>query len=125
MSLLVQGAAVGLAGGAGAALRSAAEVRGLARGRKPQVTATVNAAGSLLLGLLVGLLAGRHPDLLAALGTGLCGGLTTFSGWVVDAVAAARDGQGRTAALVAVAPLLVGLLCAALGITVGLAVAGR
>jgi CrcB protein len=55
--------------------------RGLHRG-----TLAVNLAGSLLLGVLVG--AGVSTQAMALLGTGLCGGLTTYSSFAVQSVGA-------------------------------------
>jgi CrcB protein len=51
-------------------------------GRFPRGTLLVNVAGSFVLGLLVG--ASTSPDGLALLGTGLCGGLTTYSAFAVQ-----------------------------------------
>lgn len=48
-----------------------------------------NRVGAALLGILVGVWStGQlHPDLVTVLGTGFCGGLTTFSSLVVTGVA--------------------------------------
>ena len=51
-------------------------------GRFPRGTLLVNVAGSFVLGLLVG--AGVSADGLALLGTGFCGGLTTYSAFAVQ-----------------------------------------
>lgn len=72
-----------LAGGVGALVR--AEVTswlGVRRG-----TAVVNLVGAALLGLVVGLAGGADADTgtVTVLGLGLCGGLTTFSTWMLDA----------------------------------------
>lgn len=120
MTPLLLGGAVGAAGAAGAVCRAAAERAATRRGSKAWGTAAVNVSGSLLLGLLAGLLgagtAGR-AEALTILGTGFCGGFTTFSGWVVDATTVGwwrRAGGGLV-----VVPLLLGLLAAALGLTAG------
>lgn len=61
-----------------------------------------NTAGSTLLGLFVGL--GAHGDGLALLGTGFCGGFTTYSTFAAQT--ASRGGRGpRYAALTVVAAL--------------------
>ena len=52
--------------------------------RVPRGTLAVNTAGSFLLGTLVG--AAASGDTLALLGTGFCGGLTTFSAFAVQTV---------------------------------------
>jgi fluoride exporter len=50
-------------------------------GLMPWGTLTVNAAGSLLLGVVAGFVdvSGGHEWVLALVGTGFCGALTTFS----------------------------------------------
>ena len=51
----------------------------------PWPTFAINVAGSALLGVLVALGKDR-PTLLLFLGTGVCGGFTTFSAFSVEAV---------------------------------------
>jgi CrcB protein len=51
-------------------------------GRFPRGTLLVNVAGSFVLGLLVG--TAVSADALALLGTGFCGGLTTYSAFAVQ-----------------------------------------
>ena len=51
----------------------------------PWATFAINVAGSALLGVLVALGKGR-PTLLLFLGTGVCGGFTTFSTFSVETV---------------------------------------
>ena len=51
----------------------------------PWPTFAINVAGSALLGMLVVLCKDR-PTLLLFLGTGVCGGFTTFSAFSVEAV---------------------------------------
>lgn len=51
-------------------------------GRTPWGTLLVNVAGSFVLGLVVG--AGAAPGAVALLGTGFCGGLTTYSAFAVQ-----------------------------------------
>ena len=72
-------------------------------------TLTVNLVGSLLLGGLVG--AAVRGDVMALLGTGFCGGLTTYSSFAVQSV---QGGRRRGTAYVV---LTVGgcLVAAALG----------
>lgn len=63
----------------------------------PMGTLTVNISGSLLLGLIVGLPAG--PGWTALLGTGFCGGLTTYSTFSYEVLCLVQDGEGRRAAV--------------------------
>ncbi len=51
----------------------------------PWPTFAINVAGSALLGVLVALCKDR-PTLLLFLGTGVCGGFTTFSAFSVETV---------------------------------------
>ncbi len=85
-------------------------------GRWPSGTLLVNVVGSFVLGLLFG--AGASADGLALLGTGFCGGLTTYSAFSVQARDQGRIGLGRGAAYVA-ATIGLALLACALGYVLG------
>jgi CrcB protein len=65
----------------------------------PMATLLVNVTGSLVLGLLVGLIGeGRAPqEWLAWAGVGFCGGLTTFSTFAYETVQLAEQGSWRYA----------------------------
>lgn len=79
-------------------------------------TALVNLAGAFALGLLVGS-SPTHRTLLIV-GTGLLGGFTTFSTWMLEAVVLRR--VSRAASLIdLVVPLALGLAAAAVGLAVG------
>lgn len=82
----------------------------------PTATLTVNLVGSLFLGVLLTALHERYAAASWArplLGTGFCGGFTTFSTFAVDFTA--RAGDGRVALAVGyVAVSVVGALFAAL-----------
>lgn len=67
----------------------------------PFGTLCVNIAGTFLLGLLTGLSIywALDPFVLAVLGTGFCGALTTFSTLAVDLQRFIRDGRYIHAAL--------------------------
>lgn len=112
-------ALVGLAGGAGAVARVTLDGALSARwGPTPRATLLINVLGSLLLGLVTGLVVFRGaPDVLrVAVGTGLCGGFTTFS--TVSVVSVRLAQQGRTAAALrnAFGTLVATVLAAALGL---------
>lgn len=105
---------VALGAGVGAAVRFVTATH-LDRGRHLG-TLLVNLAGSLVLGLLVG--AGVDGDALALLGTGFCGGLTTYSAFAVQTHDVGRRSTTRAASYVV---LTLGgcLLAAAAGYAVG------
>ncbi|RZU33735.1 fluoride efflux transporter FluC [Blastococcus saxobsidens] len=105
--LVVLGAAVG------APLRLLATRLAARGGRDPaRGTLVVNVAGSALLGLLLGL-TGVPPAVLALVGTGFCGTLTTFSTLGADVVRLrAERSLGRSLAYV-LATLVLGLGAAA------------
>ncbi len=67
----------------------------------PFGTLFVNIAGSFILGLLTGLSIHHtlNPLILATLGTGFCGALTTFSTLAVDVQRFIRDGRYVHAAM--------------------------
>jgi CrcB protein len=77
-------------------------------------TLTVNVVGSAVLGVLLG---ARHvsPAVVALVGTGFCGTLTTFSTFGVDVVRLVEDRAVLRAAGYAAASVLLGLGVAALG----------
>ena len=101
-------AAVLLAGAGGAVLRFLV-ARLLP---SPWAVLAVNVAGSLLAGMLIGLVSG---DLRVILLTGLCGGLTTFSTFSIETVQLVQSGRARVALLSVAANLVLGLGAAALG----------
>jgi fluoride exporter len=90
-----------------------------ASGHFPWATFTVNLVGSLLLGVFLTVLvdawsASRYVRPLLAVG--FCGGLTTFSTWMVESVLLVRDGATGVAALYLVVSLLAGLAMVAIGV---------
>lgn len=87
----------------------------------PWGTLTVNVVGSLILGALVGA-ATRHqvPDELVALvGTGFCGGLTTYSTFGFETIRLVEDGARFYALLNVVASVLAGFGAAVIGYALG------
>jgi fluoride exporter len=83
----------------------------------PWGTFAVNIAGSALLGFLLG--AQRHLGLpsfaVALIGTGFCGGLTTFSTFGYETLRLLEDGAIGEAGINALGSLIVGVLAAWLG----------
>lgn len=83
----------------------------------PAGTFVVNAAGSLLIGLLAGTL--RSQTAVWLLVVGFCGGFTTFSTFSADTVRLLRAGSYGAAAAYVAASVAVCLLCTALGMRIG------
>lgn len=83
----------------------------------PWGTLVVNLAGSAVIGFLIG--AQRHlglpPAAFALLGTGLCGGLTTFSTFSYETLRLLEDGAVGEAGLNIIGSLVAGVLLAWLG----------
>ena len=93
-------------------------------GQFPWATFGVNVAGSLVLGIALAVLV--DPGWVSSVvrpfvGVGICGGLTTFSTWMVESVLLARDGTTGTAAVY----LLVSLVAGLVAVTAGVAGARR
>ncbi|CAN5777263.1 fluoride efflux transporter CrcB [soil metagenome] len=83
----------------------------------PWGTLAVNTAGSLLLGLVVGV-AGHQATagaLVAGVGVGLCGAFTTYSTFAYETVRLVEDGAVLYGALNVVANVLAGLAAATAG----------
>lgn len=108
--------AVGLGGMVGSILRFAVASLLLA-GCSPWGTFTVNAAGSLAIGLLMTLVPQGGWYWFAV--TGLCGGFTTFSTFSADAVRLLHDGEPASAAMYIAASVIVCLLFTAAGMWIG------
>jgi fluoride exporter len=104
-------------GGCGAvarvALTGAVNARAGGRMPLPLGTLAVNVSGSALLGFLSGLALSGDALLLA--GTGLLGGYTTFSTWMVDSERLAQQGEGRVAVVNVVASIAAGVAAVMLG----------
>lgn len=116
--------ALALAGGLGAVLRLAVDVRlsPPAEARVPHATLAVNLSGSLLLGLLVGL--GAGDDTLTILGTGLLGGYTTFSSASVEVARRALEGRRVDGLLTAVLMVVGCVALASAGVVAGRGLGG-
>jgi CrcB protein len=88
-------------------------------GELPTGTFVINVTGSLLLGFLTGLaLYHAFPATpKIELGTGFCGGYTTFSTFAYETTRLAEERQTGAALRVLVATLIVPASAAALGLT--------
>lgn len=125
MSGLFAVLAVAAGGFVGAPARALADriVTDRSRTVFPLGTFAVNAAGSLLFGLVAGLSLDGHLPALAVdlLATGFCGALTTFSTWCFETVRLVQEGRYGAALANVMASLAVGLAAAAAGLALGLA----
>jgi len=112
-------------GALGTAARALLEAAyGSSAGAWPWTTWGINVLGSFLLGVLAGALTGRGGSGLArqvrwSLGTGLVGGFTTYSTFVLEVHQLTTAGHAATAAGYTAASLVLGVAAAALGLTAG------
>ena len=109
-----------VAGGLGAVTRFVVDGEVARRWRRsfPAGTFLVNVTGSLIIGILAGAVMyhGRSADWQTVLGTGFCGGYTTFSTASVETVRLFRSGRYAVAALNAVGSLVASMAACALGL---------
>lgn len=84
----------------------------------PAGTWVVNISGSFILGLLTGLAShhGLSADVVTVVGTGVCGGYTTFSTFSFETIRLTEDGSGLVAVGNVVGSVVAGLAAAALGL---------
>lgn len=114
---------IALAGSAGAVTRFVLD--GFWRARRPSAfpwpTVAINVSGSLVLGLVTGLvLFHGAPDCLRlVLGTGFCGGYTTFSTASVETVRLVQQGRAAAALGNAAGTLLTTVAAGGLGLLLG------
>lgn len=114
-----------LGGGLGTAARAALETLfPPAPAALPWTTLLINVIGSFVLGVLVEALSAAGPDQGArravrlTLGTGVLGGFTTYSTFMVETADRLRDGYVLVALAYLVGSVVVGLVAAALGISI-------
>jgi CrcB protein len=109
---------VALGAAAGAPLRYLMDRAIQARYRTglPWGTFAVNVTGSFVLGLVAG--STTDPELLALLGSGLCGAFTTFSTFSYETVRLVEDGRWSRAIGNVLGSVLAGLAAVALGLLV-------
>jgi CrcB protein len=93
----------------------------------PWATFAVNVTGAFILGLVVIIAADVVPSryLRPLLGTGFCGGLTTFSSVVVATDQLFAHGHARTAVSYLLATIAAGLAACSLGLLLGRAIAAN
>ncbi|GCE77427.1 hypothetical protein CBZ_24830 [Cellulomonas biazotea] len=88
----------------------------------PWVTFAINLAGSFVLGVLLHVLAragqdtGWRRDVRVGCGTGILGGFTTYSTFVLEVDRLLRDGQAAVGLLYAVVSVVAGIALAVLGV---------
>jgi CrcB protein len=84
----------------------------------PFGTLAINVSGSLLLGILTGLVIAHDAstDLATIAGTGFCGGYTTFSAATVESLALAYRNQRVSAYLNTAASVSLTVFAAAIGL---------
>jgi CrcB protein len=115
---------VGLAGALGAVCRYLADgaIGDRTSGVFPFGTLAVNAAGSLLLGLVTGLVLhhGVPAEWRLAVGVGFCGGLTTWSTASFETVRLAEEGALGYALAYALVGLAVSCAAGAAGLAMAL-----
>ena len=104
-------------GGLGAAARYLVDI-GIARAtgsRFPWGVMVINVTGSLLLGLVVGML----PGAAFVLGAGFLGGYTTFSTAMLDTIGLWRDGTRQVSVLHLLGTFASSVVAAGAGLALG------
>lgn len=114
-------ALVAAGGCAGTLVRAALERAWPASpGHLPVTTLALNVVGALALGLLLGALGEIHPRLRLALGTGVLGGLTTHSTFILEShrllTSGGDGGHPVLGAAYLVGSMVAGLVAAGLGL---------
>lgn len=114
--------AVGIAGASGAVARYLIDgtIQDRTSGSLPLGTMTVNVIGSLMIGLVGGLVLYHHTGMAAqtVIGTGLCGGLTTWSSASWETWRLLENGAFAAGLINAIGGLTVSLAAAAVGLMI-------
>ena len=114
---------VGVGGFAGSVLRYLAYlwIDKRFEGVFPLSTLFVNTLGSLILGLIVGLIIKSNisPELRLFLGVGICGSFTTFSTFAMENVSLLEQKDMVTAASYTLASIILGMVMAFAGYWIG------
>lgn len=88
-------------------------------GNFPLGTLAANLIGSLLMGLVVGILAGRADSVRLFVAVGFLGGFTTFSSFSAETLALIQNGQLFAAAVNVIVSVAAGLVACAIGLRLG------
>ena len=88
-------------------------------GNFPLGTLTANFFGSLLMGLVVGILAGRYESVRLFVAVGFLGGFTTFSSFSAETLALIQGGQIFSATVNVIVSVVAGLAACAVGLKLG------
>lgn len=108
-----------IAGGVGAGVRFVVDglIRSKVKTAFPWPTALINMSGSLILGILTGLVASKiaSSDVSAVIGTGFLGGYTTFSTASYETVQLIKQKRYSTAITYSVGVLVVCVVLAYVG----------
>lgn len=88
----------------------------------PWGTFTVNVVGSLILGVTTAMATELDPRLVAAVGVGFCGALTTYSTFSYETLRLLEDGARFYAAANVIASVVAGLGAAVAGFALGAAI---
>ena len=87
-------------------------------GNFPLGTLAANFFGSLLMGLVVGLLSGRFESVRLFVAVGFLGGFTTFSSFSAETLALIQNGQIFSAAANVIISVVAGLMACAVGLKI-------
>jgi fluoride exporter len=121
-------AVVAVGGTVGTAVREAIALAVPAVGDVRVAILAINVVGAFVLGVLLEALVRRGADvgrrrlLRLGLGTGFCGGFTTYSALAVGAAELLRDGATAAGAAYAAGSVLLGAMAAWAGVAVGTAI---
>ena len=88
-------------------------------GNFPLGTLTVNILGSLIMGIVIGILAGRHESIRLFVAVGFLGGFTTFSSFSAETLALIHEGQIFSAIANVIVSVIASLIACAGGLKIG------
>ena len=88
-------------------------------GNFPLGTLAANFFGSLLMGLVLGILAGRFDSIRLFAAVGFLGGFTTFSSFSAETLALIQNGQIFAATANVLVSVVAGLVACAAGLKIG------